>query len=202
MIMGKNMPVREANATESRRSFSRQLLSGRALPARKIGMIGLTLACSLWMVLLSPKAISGLPVASASNRQGPAKASSLAISQATHAPDPESEVATTEVPALTVPPGLKVSPSQAEMAVGKTLNFRLLDQNGHPVPGATWMVSDFTVAELDSVEPARIAAVAPGQVTVTAMLGDQALRATVTVVKPSPTLASAGRASGQLSTSR
>jgi uncharacterized protein YjdB len=200
--MGKDMPIREAKAVEPRRSLPHRELSDRGWSAGRIVTICLTLACGAWMVLLSPKAISGLPTANTPNHQEQPKLASPISSTAKTSLVNVSEFAATDVPAVEVPSGLKIAPAQAEMTVGKTLNLRLVDQNGHPVPGATWMVSDFTVAELDSVEPARIAAVAPGQVVVTAMLGDQAVRAAITVIKPPSTIASAARAVSQPLSSR
>ena len=191
------MPVRDAYARDLGRPSSPASSLGRSPVAKRFGIMGLTLVCGAWMVLLSPKAISGLPTANTLKHPGQPEAISPVSSAAKAVLANSSETVLTEVPAVAVPLGLRIAPAQAEMAVGKTQNFRLVDQNGHTVRGAAWMVSDFTVAELDSVEPARIAAIAPGQATVTAMLGDQAVRASLTVVKPSATISSDGRATGQ-----
>jgi hypothetical protein len=188
--MGKDMPVRDASAAKSHGSF------------HPLGIVGLTLACGLWLVLLSPKTISGLPATSAGSRKVQTQQSPQTVSASEPVMTPVALAAPLAVPDDAIPAGLQISPAQAEMTVGKTAQFRLVDKNGHAVPGATWMVSDFTVAELDSIEPARIAAVAPGQVTLTAMLGDKAVKATVTVIKSPAVLNSTDRSAGQMANGR
>ena|SRR5579864_3630392 len=158
----------------------------RTKPNRKLSAEGwLLIFCGLWMALLSPKVIFGLPGAGAkapglAPQSAPATTAKPAVADAN---------ATVQIASGNSDPGtLNISPTHIDMAVGRKLSFRLLDQQGRPIHDATWMVSDFTVAELDSLDPPRIAAVAPGEVTVTAILGDQTVQAKVSVVK-SPRLA-------------
>lgn len=144
----------------------------------------LAVLCGLWLALLSPKVIFGLSGGNDSGHQLQASAA------ATTKPALPSANANIQVSSGNSVPGtLKISPAQIDVVVGRKQGFRLFDQNGRPIHDATWMVSDFTVAEIDSVDPARIAAVAPGEVTVTAIVGDQTVQAKVSVVK-SPRLAS------------
>ncbi|HEV2298078.1 MAG TPA: Ig-like domain-containing protein [Candidatus Acidoferrales bacterium] len=147
-----------------------QITSSRGLSRRW----GLALLCGVWLALLSPKVILGLPGANSANHQ--IQAGSVASANSS-----------LQIAAGNSAPGaLSISPAQINIAVGRKQSFRLIDQQGHPIHDATWMVSDFTVADLDSLDPPRIAAVAPGQVTVTAILGDQTVQAKVNVVNSSP----------------
>jgi Big-like domain-containing protein len=147
-----------------------QIVSSRGLSRRW----GLALLCGLWLALLSPKVILGLPGANNPGHQGQAVSAASANSSL-------------QIAAGNSAPGtLSISPAQTNIAVGRKLSFHLTDQQGRPIHDATWMVSDFTVADLDSLDPPRIAAVAPGQVTVTAILGDQTVQAKVNVVNAPP----------------
>lgn len=130
---------------------------------------GLALLCGLWLALLSPKVIFGVPDQNNGNQQ--LRSVSNVIAKA-----PAQVLASNPVDG-----SMAISPSEINVSVGRKQSFRLVDQHGQAIHDATWMVSDFTVAELDSVDPPRIAAVAPGEVTVTAILGDQTVQAKVKV---------------------
>ena len=148
---------------------------------------GLALLCAVWLALLSPKVIFGLPGGNDTRHLLPANSAAPAQTEL-------------QIAAGDTDPGmLNISPSQINVTAGRTQSFRLTDRQGHLLKDATWMVSDFTVAELDSVDPPRIAALTPGQVTVTAILGDQTVQAKVNVVR-SPNLSSV-RPTGSTSTS-
>lgn len=130
---------------------------------------GLTIASATWLALLSPKVIFGLPGGNDTRHLLPA--SSAAPAQTA-----------LQIAAGNTDPGtLNISPAEINVLVGRTQSFHLTDRQGHLLKDATWMVSDYTVAELDSVDPPRIAALTPGQVTVTAILGDQTVQAKVNV---------------------
>jgi hypothetical protein len=153
----------------------------RTRPGRIVSRHGwLATLCGLWLALLSPKVILGLPGAGANGPRQQLQAGSAATAKAAL----PSAIAAVQISSGNSVPGtLKISPTQTDVAVGRKLSFRLLDEQGRPIHDATWMVSDFTVAELDSVDPPRIAAVAPGEVTVTAISGEQTVQAKVIVVK-------------------
>lgn len=158
----------------------------RGMSNRKLTLrAGLACLCGLWLALLSPKVIFGHSAGDG------ARSESQSGSMAKSKTAPQASISS---PAPSV---LNISPAQTNIAVGRKLSFRLSDPQGHPIHGATWMVSDFTVAELDSVDPPRIAAVGPGEVTVTAILGDQTVQAKVNVV--SSTQQSSARPQGSSS---
>lgn len=159
--------------------------SGLRTNGRLSRHVWLAVLCGLWLALLSPKVILGVPGGSGKD-SGHQLQASAATAAKSAIPGADASI---QIASGNADPGtLKISPAQTEVAVGRKLSFRLFDQQGRPVHDATWMVSDFTVAEIDSVDPARIAAVGPGEVTVTAIVGDQTVQAKVSVVK-SPQLA-------------
>jgi hypothetical protein len=78
------------------------------------------------------------------------------------------------------PQSLQVSPSQATLLVGGVRDFSV-DQTGRPRSDATWSISDPSLATVESVAGvARVEAVAPGSVTVTAEI--QGVQASATFV--------------------
>ncbi|HKW87129.1 MAG TPA: Ig-like domain-containing protein [Candidatus Acidoferrales bacterium] len=155
-------------------SLNQQELSGQAIRGRsRPRRWGLAALCAMWLVLLSPKVIFGTP--DANDGRHPVQTVQTA---STPAPDSVVEFSA----GSPVAGALQISPAQIDVAVGRKLSFHLTDQQGHPIKDATWMVSDFTVADLDSLDPPRIAAITPGQVTVTAILGDQTVQAKINVV--------------------
>lgn len=155
-------------------SFNQQESSGQATQGRgRPRRWGLAVLCALWLALLSPKVILGVPDSNDGRHQTQAV-------QAASTPVPDSVVEFSA--GSPVSGALTISPAQIDVAVGRKLSFQLTDQQGHPIHDATWMVSDFTIADLDSLDPPRIAAITPGQVTVTAIIGDQTVQAKVNVV--------------------
>lgn len=72
---------------------------------------------------------------------------------------------------------VQISPSMMNLLVDETSELQSLDQNGSPVTGLAWSVSDSSVATLSSDDPPVLTAVAPGTVTITA--GDATAEVTV-----------------------
>lgn len=168
-------------------SLNQQESSGQATEGRgRSRRWGLAILCALWLALLSPKVIFGVPDGNDGRHQTQAVPAA-----ATPAPDSVIEFSA----GSPVSGALTISPAQIDVPVGRKLSFRLTDQQGHAIHDATWMVSDFTVADLDSLDPPRIAAITPGQVTITAILGDQTVQAKINVVS-TPQLSSVRNGSG------
>jgi hypothetical protein len=94
-------------------------------------------------------------------------------------------------PAGTVPSSLQVTPANANMLVGETRQFTVVDNLGHPRTDAVWMVSDTSLATITSDSSPTLTAVAAGQVTLTATIATASAQAQITI-SPSGTPLTAG----------
>jgi len=93
-----------------------------------------------------------------------------------------------------VPAGSQVfsiSPANATLGIGQTLNLSLNDDLEHNITGATWSLSDNTLAQLSNSDPPVLTASSAGTVTVTATLNNLSATAQITI-SPAGVVMSAG----------
>jgi hypothetical protein len=93
-----------------------------------------------------------------------------------------SALAQTAKPSPPPPNSLLITPSLANMLVGNTRSVALIGDLGQPVTGATWSISDPTVANIGPTDPPQIAALAPGTTTLTANFNHLSAAMTINVL--------------------
>lgn len=77
------------------------------------------------------------------------------------------------------PSAVFITPAAANMVVGDSRFVRLVGDQGQPVTGATWTVSDSTLLAITTSDPPQLSALAAGTTTLTASFG--LLNSTMTV---------------------
>ena len=84
--------------------------------------------------------------------------------------------------------GLSIVPANATLYIGQTLNLSLSDDLEHKVTGATWSVSDSTLAQLSTSDPPVLTAEKTGTVTIAATLGGLSATSQITISAAGVTL--------------
>jgi hypothetical protein len=77
------------------------------------------------------------------------------------------------------PTAIFITPTVVNMVAGQSRTVKLFGNPGQPVFGATWTISDSTIASITTNDPPRLTAIAQGTATLTASLNG--LTATMTV---------------------
>jgi hypothetical protein len=83
---------------------------------------------------------------------------------------------------LPVPVALAVTPDNVNMLVGDTRSFTAVDELGRVRTDATWSVSDNTVASLSTDGSGTVMGLAPGQITLTAIVQTVSAQVTVNIL--------------------
>ena len=76
---------------------------------------------------------------------------------------------------------LSIVPASATLYIGQTLNLALTDDLEHNITGATWTVSNNTLAQLSTSDPPVLMAEETGTVTITATSGGLSATSQITV---------------------
>jgi hypothetical protein len=98
---------------------------------------------------------------------------------ATIAANVDGEIAQAQI---TVKPySLRITPASATMVVGEKRQFRIVDERGLPCTVGSWTVSNEALATITNNSSPTLTALAPGTVTITAIIGDVSAQAQVTI---------------------
>jgi len=81
------------------------------------------------------------------------------------------------------PPGsLSITPIAVNVVVGGTQQFTVVDNQGRPRPDATWAVDNTSIATIDTSSSPTLTAVAVGQSTLTATVGNTTAQTQVNIL--------------------
>jgi hypothetical protein len=91
----------------------------------------------------------------------------------------------TLVGTLPTPQSLQVTPATVNMLTADTQQFTAVDEQGRPRFDATWIISDTTLATIDTNSSPTLTALAPGQVTLTATVQGATAQAQINILNGS-----------------
>ncbi|HEV2987429.1 MAG TPA: hypothetical protein VG759_03235 [Candidatus Angelobacter sp.] len=80
------------------------------------------------------------------------------------------------------PKSILITPSMVNMLIGDTRSLKLIGDIGQAVTGATWSISDPTVAKISSADPPQLTALGQGTTTLTATFNGLTAAMTINVL--------------------